>query len=391
MAMVDETAQVEQTESPIVEDEGHEHSGGGRFNRRLYYVVLGVLITVGVVGVHGIRSAGQKVASTVAAPLTDNNTVDVERHKAEVAEMAADGATTPAPMALPTPGAVAVIPIPRAQTPLARAPRTPSRYAQWAEDKYMRALEAPQMVGAFHSGGTLELGSAHGGQGGNPDVNANEAGSPNVTLQPPASPYMVMAGSVIPAVLVSGIDSDLPGPILAQVSQNVFDSATGQRLLIPQGSRLIGSSQSAGGYGQERVAIAWQRIIFPDTSSMQLPQMPGADRSGTNGFTDQVNNHYLATFGTAAVTSLISAGQMVGQMAAFGGGGTYGPYGYYQPNQWAMAGQTAGSAASEQLGGLGQQTMNHGMNRPPTIDIRPGYEFNVMVTEDLAFPGPYKD
>ena len=250
MAMVDETAQVEQTESPIVEEEGHEHSGGGRFNRRLYYVVLGVLITVGVVGVHGIRSAGEKVASTVAPPLTDNNTVDVERHKAEVAEMAADGATTPAPMALPTPGAVAVIPIPRAQTPLARAPRTPSRYAQWAEDKYMRALEAPQMVGAFHSGGTLELGSARGGQGGNADATANEAGSPNVTLQPPASPYMVMAGSVIPAVLVSGIDSDLPGPILAQVSQNVFDSATGQRLLIPQGSRLIGNSQSAGGYGQ---------------------------------------------------------------------------------------------------------------------------------------------
>ena len=135
MDMVDETAQVDQTEAPIVEDEGHEHSGGGRFNRRLYYVVLGVLITVGVVGVHGIRSAGQKVASTVAAPLTDNNTVDVERHKAEVAEMAADGATAPAPMALPTLGAVAVIPIPRAQTPLAREARTPSRYAQWAEDK----------------------------------------------------------------------------------------------------------------------------------------------------------------------------------------------------------------------------------------------------------------
>jgi type IV secretion system protein VirB10 len=119
--------------------------------------------------------------------------------------------------------------------------------------------------------------------------------------------------------------------------------------------------------------------------------MPATDQAGLPGVTDQVNNHYLATFGTAAVTSLISAGQMVGQMAAFGGGGTYGPYGYYQPTQWAMAGQTAGSAASEQLGGLGQQTMNHGMNRPPTIDIRPGYEFNVMVTEDLAFPGPYKD
>src|SRR6204780_5300338 len=123
---------------------------------------------------------------------------------------------------------------------------------------------------------------------------------------------------------------------------------------------------------------------------MQLPQMPGADRSGTNGFTDQVNNPYRATFGTAAVTSLISAGQMVGQMAAFGGGGTYGPSGYYQPNQWAMAGETAGSAASGQFGGVGQQMTAQGMNRPPTIEIRPGYKFDVTVTEDLVFPGPFK-
>src|ERR1700724_4806460 len=100
---------------------------------------------------------------------------------------------------------------------------------------------------------------------------------------------------------------------------------------------------------------------------MNLPQMPGADRSGYAGFSDQVNNHYLATFGTAAVTSLISAGQMVGQLAAFGGGGTYGSYGYYQPNQWAMAGQTAGSAASAQMGALGQQRLGGGLNRPAAI------------------------
>ncbi|HUY39940.1 MAG TPA: TrbI/VirB10 family protein, partial [Candidatus Binataceae bacterium] len=139
------------------------------------------------------------------------------------------------------------------------------------------------------------------------------------------------------------------------------------------------------------VRIAWQRLIFPDTASMDLPQMPGADQSGFAGFTDQVNNHYLATFGTAAVMSLISAGQMVGQMATFGGGGGYGAYGYYQPNQWAMSGEMAGSAASGQVGSLGQQMMGNGMNRPATIEIRPGYQFNVMVTEDLAFPGAYKN
>ncbi len=141
-----------------------------------------------------------------------------------------------------------------------------------------------------------------------------------MTLHPPASPYTVMAGSVIPAVLVSGINSDLPGPILAQVSQNVFDSATGKSLLIPQGGRLIGTYRNASANGQQRVQIAWQRLIFPNTSSMDLPQMPGTDQAGYAGFTDQVNNHYLATFGTAALTSLISAGEMVGQMATFGGG-----------------------------------------------------------------------
>ena len=122
---------------------------------------------------------------------------------------------------------------------------------------------------------------------------------------------------------------------------------------------------------------------------MTLPQMPGSDQSGYAGFTDQVDHHYLATFGTAVVMSLISAGQAVGQMAAFGGGGSYGAYGYYQPNQWAMAGQTAGSAASQQLGALGERTIEQGLNRAPTIEIRPGYQFEVIVTQDLVFPGPY--
>jgi type IV secretory pathway VirB10-like protein len=372
-------------------DDEHDHLGGGRFNRKLLVAAGAFAVLVGVVAAEGLQSAGVKRAAATA-PQANDNGADAERHQAEVAELAAGGARAQAAPAAAAalPAMVMTIPHQQAQAQVEHGPRTPSRYAQWAEDKYMRALEAPQMVGAFHSADTLAIARSGGEQGGNAGALAPEVGSPNVTLQPPASPYTVMTGSVIPAVLVSGIDSDLPGPILAQVSENVFDSATGQRLLIPQGSRLIGSYQSAMGYGQQRVAIAWQRLIFPDTSSMQLPQMPGTDQSGTNGFTDQVNNHYLATFATAAVTSLISAGQAVGQIAAFGGGGTYGPYGYYQPNQWATAGETAGSTASGQFGGVGQQMMEHGMNRPPTIEIRPGYEFNVMVTEDLVFPGPYK-
>ena len=266
------------------------------------------------------------------------------------------------------------------------APKPPSRYAQWAEEKYMKALESPEMVQAFHSGGTLEIASAKGQQ--SDSYTSSDQNDPTISVHPAASPFTVMAGSILPAVLISGINSDLPGPILAQVSQNVLDSATGRSVLIPQGSRLIGAYQNASTYGQQRVQIAWQRLIFPNTASMNLPMMPGADQSGYAGFSDQVNNHYLATFGTAAVMSLISAGQAVGQMAAFSGG-TYGPYGYYQPNQWAMASQTTGSAASGQFGALGQQMIGQGLNRPPTIEIRPGYQFDVMVTQDLVFAGPY--
>ena len=365
--------------------DGHEeHPGGGRFNRLLVFVVAGISMIVGVVVVQGIRSAGVTAPSS-ATQATDSG-ADAARNKAEVDDLAA-GAVRPKSPAVVIPPAASM---PSVQSQVVqRTARPPGRYAQWAEDKYMKALEAPEMVGAFHSASALEIPRAESGEGG-ASFNSNASSEPTVTLHPPASAYTVMAGSVIPAVLIGGINSDLPGPVLAQVSENVFDSATGKSLLIPQGSRLIGAYRNASVWGQQRVQIAWQRLIFPNTASMDLPQMPGTDQGGYAGFADQVNNHYLATFGTAAVMSLISAGQMVGQMATFGGGGNYGGYGYYQPNQWAMAGETAGSGASGQLGGVGQQMAAQGMNRPPTIEIRPGYQFEVMVTEDLVFPGPFK-
>jgi type IV secretory pathway VirB10-like protein len=365
--------------------DGHEeHPGGGRFNQLLLIVGVGFAMIVGVVAVQGIRSAGVTAPGSATQP-ADTGAV-AERDKAEVDELAA-GAARPKSAAVVIPPAASM---PRVQTQVVqRTARPPGRYAQWVEEKYMKALEAPEMVGAFHSASALEIPRAQSGEGG-ASFNSKASSDPTVTLHPPVSPYTVMAGSVIPAVLIGGINSDLPGPVLAQVSENVFDSATGKSLLIPQGSRLVGAYQNVGAYGQQRVQIAWRRLIFPNTASVDLPQMPGTDQGGYAGFTDQVNNHYFATFGTAAVMSLISAGQMVGQMAAFGGGGSYGTYGYYQPNQWAMAGQTAGSAASGQLGGVGQQMIGNGMNRPATIEVRPGYQFNVMVTEDLAFPGPYK-
>jgi type IV secretory pathway VirB10-like protein len=362
------------------EERLQEHSGGGRFNKRILWIFLAIMVIGSTAVVIGIHAAGTSQSSTPQKNADDPGAAT--RSKSEIEDLAAHGMhLRPAPSVdlSEPPKLVEQEPVQH------QAPKTPSRYQQWVEEKYMKALESPEMVQAFHGGGALEIASAK-----TPQVDAAPAKSdPAVTVHPPASTYTVMAGSVIPAILISGVNSDLPGPILAQVSQSVFDSATGTYVLIPQGSRLIGAYQNASAYGQLRVQIAWQRLIFPNTSSMNLPQMPGTDQNGYAGFSDQVNNHYLATFGTAALMSLISAGQMVGQMTAFGGGGTYGAYGYYQPNQWAMAGEMAGSAASGQFGGLGQQLIGNGINRPPTIEIRPGYQFNVMVTQDLVFPSPY--
>lgn len=361
-----------------------DHPAGGRFNRLILITFAAVAIVSGVVVALGVESSG--IGQNAGLQKADEDPGASARNSGEIADLAAHGGKPlAAPTFVPPPAVIATVQEPIQQAP----PRPPSRYAQWAEEKYMKALESPQMVSAFHGGGTLEIARANGQQSSN--FNAGNSTDPVVTLHPPASAFSVMAGSVIPAVLVSGINSDLPGPILAQVSQNVFDSATGKYLLVPQGSRLIGVYENASASGQQRVEIAWQRLMFPNTSSMTLPQMPGADQGGYAGFTDEVNNHYLRTFGTAALMSLISVGQTVGQMAAFGGGrASNGPYGYYQPNQWAMASEMAGSAASGQFGAVGQQMIGQGMNRPPTIEIRPGYQFNVMVTEDLVFPGAYK-
>ena len=126
-------------------------------------------------------------------------------------------------------------------------------------------------------------------------------------VEAPASPYMIRAGFVIPAIMISGINSDLPGQVMAQVSQNVWDTATGRFLLIPQGTRLIGAYSSDVAYGQERVLMAWQRLIFPDGKTFDIRAMPGADSAGYAGFTDQISNHWFRTISSAILMSGVIA------------------------------------------------------------------------------------
>ena len=120
--------------------------------------------------------------------------------------------------------------------------------------------------------------------------------------------YEVKTGAVIPGIMVTGINSDLPGNIIAQVSQNVFDTATGRQLLIPQGAKLFGVYDSRVIYGQERVLVAWNRLVFPDGSAVTLGAIPGSDMAGNAGYTDEVNNHYLRIFGSAVFMSMVTGG-----------------------------------------------------------------------------------
>lgn len=197
-------------------------------------------------------------------------------------------------------------------------------------------------------------------------------------VKEPLSSYEVKAGGLIPAVMITGINSDLPGQITAQVRENVYDTVTGRHLLIPQGSRLIGVYDSAVTYGQRRVLIAWNRLIFPDGRSLDLRGQPGADSAGMAGFRDQVNNHYARTFGGAILLSIIGAGAQLSQPQESARDGA------------PSATQIMAASMGQQFGQVSSELIRRNMRIQPTLDIRPGYRFNVVITQDLIFPHAYQ-
>ena len=196
-------------------------------------------------------------------------------------------------------------------------------------------------------------------------------------------PLEVKTGTVVPGIMVTGINSDLPGNIIAQVSQNVWDTATGRNLLIPQGAKLFGVYDSRVVYGQERVLVAWNRLVFPDGSSFTLGAMPGADLSGNAGYTDEVNNHYMRIFGSAIMMSLVTGG-MSYSMDALRPSNS----GDNNNNPTTLQDEM-GAALASQLGQATVQMLQKNLNIKPTLEIRPGYQFNIVVTKDLVFERPY--
>jgi type IV secretory pathway VirB10-like protein len=196
------------------------------------------------------------------------------------------------------------------------------------------------------------------------------------TLQPPRSPYEIKAGTVLPAVLITAINSDLPGPVIAQVREHVYDTVTGDHLLVPQGSRLIAQYDRMVAWGQERVLVCWNRLILPNGDSIDLQCMPAADLQGAAGLADEVNEHWWRILKGAAVATLLSAG------TAYVAGDTTS----YNPT----VGQVTARSAAGEIGQVGAQITRTNLSIQPTITVRPGFSVNVIVTKDMIVP-PYPD
>lgn len=197
-------------------------------------------------------------------------------------------------------------------------------------------------------------------------------------LQHPLSRDTLQAGTIIPATLVTGIHSDLPGEIIARVRRDVFDSVSGNDCLIPQGTTLIGVYDSQIAYGQERVLIVWSRLLLPNGDSYDLQGQPGADLAGMAGLQDRVNHHYFRLFSSALLFSLFGA---AGQMS--------------QPQRRHAADSLSAQemlygAIGEQMNQTGAQLIAKNMDIQPTIRIRPGTNFNVLLTRDMVLPSAYR-
>lgn len=189
-------------------------------------------------------------------------------------------------------------------------------------------------------------------------------------IVPASSSRVVQAGTVIPAALITGIRSDLPGQIIAQVTQNVYDSPTGRMLLIPQGARLIGAYDSEVAAGQRRILLAWDRLILPGGRSLRLERQPGADAAGYAGLEDRVNHHWGRMLRAALVSSLLGVGT---EIAAGDDGDLV---------------RALRSGLQDSTNEAGRRVVEREIARAPTLTVRPGFAFRVVVTRDLIFDPP---
>ncbi|ABQ39591.1 MAG: TrbI/VirB10 family protein [Bradyrhizobium sp.] len=190
-------------------------------------------------------------------------------------------------------------------------------------------------------------------------------------VMPPASPYVLQAGAVIPAALITGIRSDLPGQITAQVTENIYDSPTGRLLLVPQGTRIIGQYDNAVQFGQRRVLLVWNRLILPNGRSIVLERQPGADAAGYAGLEDGVDYHWWDLAKAAGLSTLLSVGTELA---------------IDDDDRLLRAIRNGGQ---DTINDAGQEIIRRQLNVAPTLTIRPGFPVRVIVTRDLVLE-PYR-
>ncbi len=215
-------------------------------------------------------------------------------------------------------------------------------------------------------------------RGGNPAVVPAEPSNRiygSAELQAPHSPYQLMAGTVIPAALLTAVNADLPGQVIAIVTEGVYDSVTGRHLLIPQGSRLIGEYDSQVAYGQQRVLLVWTRLIRPDGSSLSLDRLPATDTAGQAGLKDRVEWHWRRLLAGAALSTLVGVGA---ELAAT-----------HHDNPDGSVIIAAREGVQDTANQVGQQVTRRNLDLQPTLTIRAGYPLRVMVSRDLIL-APYR-
>lgn len=262
----------------------------------------------------------------------------------------------------------------RASNPSIGMPPTPP--ASQASDTNPLRLQAAQALAAAQNGGAGPGGVYS--QTGNKDFVSDQRKSDSVylnsALSNPLGKYELFASSVIPAVTLSGINSDLPGSVSAQVRQTVYDSRDGRTVIIPQGTRVTGEYSSGVSYGQKRVLIAWKHLIFPNGQSLDIQGMLGADGQGQSGLYDQVDNHYARIFGSALMIAVlgVAAQQSQPQNTSYLSSPT--------------TGSSAAGAAASQLNTVGTNILNKNLNVAPTLIIQPGFAFNIMVNKTMVLP-----
>ena len=369
-----------------------------RWNRR--YLAAGSAILAALVAAGfwiGFGGAHRPAPAAPAPPSSDTTTTAApvaDRYAKGYGDPAVQSFSQPGTLPLPSsalsPGpATAAAPPPRAVDPAVQQAREQAAAARSAGPFFGGASAAqpsapsspplaagPIMASPGATAPTADVQPANG-QGAKRQFLASARADDYLAtpLRGPESPWEVKAGTVIPAALLTAINSDLPGELIAQVTEPVYDHATGRTVLIPQGARLIGQYDSQVAYGQDRTLIAWNRIVFPDGRSINIGSMSGADLTGAAGLADRVDGHFWQLAKGILLSTVFSIGAASAQDAGARSSGGF-------------VLNSAGTGVSAEAQQVGQQITARDLNRQPTIRVRAGWSLRVLVNKDMIL-APY--